>query len=476
MPGEQIIPLPPKVGFNWKQLLVDVVLLNIAFHLAFLLRFGIMVFQQNMSTTGAPVGLYWAFELAMSSGWIVVALYYSLYSSHRTKEKGREVSTVLRALLFLAGVALLSIVAKGGFNYHSRLFLFYFFAIAGIFLILSHVVSFAGTLFPHIKRNVLIIGAGRAGERFYRNVLEDSSIGYHVIGFLDDRSDVSNVESMILGTLGDIVRITDKQKIDEVIIALPNASEEALAELVEICENKLIRVNVIPNDYAALEGRRIVEQVGEFSLVRMREAPLDNPVNKLLKRAFDIFFGLFVLIIIFPPIYIICALLVKFSSPGPIFFEQLRTGEDGANFTCFKFRTMRDQSRENSDSMQATPDDSRLTYIGRIMRRTNIDELPQFWNVVVGDMSVVGPRPHMVKHTEDYKRIINNYMVRHFVKPGVTGWAQINGLRGATELPDKMTQRVKFDIYYIDNWSFGLDLTIIWRTIASMFRGDKNAY
>jgi len=242
------------------------------------------------------------------------------------------------------------------------------------------------------------------------------------------------------------------------------------------CENKCIRVNVIPNDYAAFEGKRVIEEVGEFSLVRMREAPLDLASNKTMKRTFDIIFSLFILLVIFPPVFIVSAILIKLTSRGPIFFKQLRTGEDGASFLCYKFRTMRTVPREVSDSMQAVPNDPRLTWIGKFLRRTNFDELPEFWDVLRGEMSVVGPRPHMLKHTEDYRKIIGDYMVRHFVKPGVTGWAQVNGLRGATESPEKMSRRIKFDVYYIENWSFIFDLTIIWRTIITMLRGDKNAY
>jgi putative colanic acid biosynthesis UDP-glucose lipid carrier transferase len=182
------------------------------------------------------------------------------------------------------------------------------------------------------------------------------------------------------------------------------------------------------------------------------------------------------LLVIFPPVFILSAILIKLTSHGPIFFKQLRTGEDGVSFVCYKFRTMRHLPREVSASVQAVPNDPRLTWIGSILRRTNFDELPQFWNVLKGDMSVIGPRPHMLKHTEDYRKIIGNYMVRHFVKPGVTGWAQVNGLRGATQSPDKMERRIKYDVYYIENWSFVFDLTIIWRTLATMLIGDKNAY
>jgi putative colanic acid biosynthesis UDP-glucose lipid carrier transferase len=465
-----------KPRFRWVHFLVDVLLLNFAFQIAFFLRFGFAMFTGNLEETLAPVSVYPLFEAVMTLSWISLAMTLRLYSFNGKRRKGRDISIVLRSLVLLGVITLLFIVARGGYNFQSRLFLFYFFGLATLFLVTSHAVKASGGWFRPETRDILIIGAGRAGERFFRNVEKDKGLGYRVIGFLDDNGVDSNVRPMILGKLEDIADIVGKQKIDEVIIALPKTSEQALARLVETCENKFIRVNVIPNDYAALEGKRVVEQVGEFSLVRMREAPLDESWNKALKRIFDIVFGGFIMLIIFPPVYLICGLLIKLSSRGPIFFKQLRTGEDGRNFTCFKFRTMRHQPREDSDSLQALPDDPRLTAIGRFLRRTNLDELPQFWNVLKGDMSVVGPRPHMLKHTEDYKLLINNYMLRHFVKPGVTGWAQVNGLRGATEIAEKMDARVRFDIFYIDNWTFAFDLYIIWLTLVSMIRGDKNAY
>jgi putative colanic acid biosynthesis UDP-glucose lipid carrier transferase len=208
----------------------------------------------------------------------------------------------------------------------------------------------------------------------------------------------------------------------------------------------------------------------------MREAPLDEIVNKRAKRVFDIIFSSLILGTIFPIVYIISALAIKLTSRGPIIFKQLRNGEDGKPFICYKFRTMRVLEQSVSDSQQAVPDDPRMTWVGKILRRTNFDELPQFWNVLKGDMSVVGPRPHMLKHTEDYRKIIGSYMVRHFVKPGVTGWAQVNGFRGATETSEKMERRVHYDVYYIEHWSFSFDLEIIGKTIVKMFTGDKNAY
>lgn len=460
-------------------LAIDLAVVNISFQLAFLVRFSMFVFQSPLIVEGAPSGIYKPLELYVTGAWLVIAIAARLYSRNQHAPAGRF-ADLFKVLGLLATAVLLLIVAQGGYNFYSRGFLLWFFTFSTSGLVIFRLIVNSTSNFLRSAdfntRDILIIGAGRTGEKFYHTVSTNPNYGYHVIGFLDDNGVQSKVRPMILGKLGDLSRITSSRAVDEVVIALPKANEETIAELVTACEDMCIRVNVIPNDYAAFEGKRVIEEVGEFSLVRMREAPLDQPANKVVKRVFDILFSTLLLLIVFPPVFIISAILIKLSSKGPVFFKQLRTGEDGAPFVCYKFRTMRNMGREVADSQQAVPNDPRLTWIGSILRRSNLDEIPQFWNVLKGEMSVVGPRPHMLKHTEDYRKIIGNYMVRHFVKPGVTGWAQVNGLRGATQSPDKMERRVKHDVYYIENWSFGFDVAIIGRTILTMLEGDKNAY
>jgi putative colanic acid biosynthesis UDP-glucose lipid carrier transferase len=200
---------------------------------------------------------------------------------------------------------------------------------------------------------------------------------------------------------------------------------------------------------------------------------LENPVNKTLKRAFDIVLSLFFLIfvaLIFPIIW----LIIKTQSPGPVFFKQLRTGLDGKEFLCYKFRSM--HVNDDADKVQATKDDPRKYAFGNFMRKTNIDELPQMWNVLKGDMSFVGPRPHMLAHTEYYSQLIDKYMVRHFVRPGITGWAQVTGYRGETKELWQMEGRVRRDIWYMEHWSVWLDIRIIWLTLKLMIVRDKHAY
>ncbi len=217
-----------------------------------------------------------------------------------------------------------------------------------------------------------------------------------------------------------------------------------------------------------------MEAEGSVLFDREMQEPLCKPVNKLLKRSFDVLFALVVLLIFFPFIYVVVAIAIKLSSPGPVFFKQLRTGLNGRDFYCYKFRSMRVNAA--SDLLQARKNDPRKTRVGDFLRKTNIDEIPQFINVLMGDMSVVGPRPHMLKHTEDYSELIDNYMDRHQVKPGITGLAQVRGFRGETKELHQMAGRVRLDVWYIQNWKPGLDLKIIYRTVRNFLDGEKLAY
>lgn len=219
----------------------------------------------------------------------------------------------------------------------------------------------------------------------------------------------------------------------------------------------------------------ITIQQGSNMLLTSRKEPLNNINNALLKRAFDLICSSLFLFTLFPVIYVIVAIIIKRQSPGPVIFKQERSGLNGKVFTCYKFRSM--HVNKDADLVQATLNDPRKFKFGDFMRKTNIDELPQFINVWLGDMSMVGPRPHMLKHTEQYSQLIKEYMVRHWVKPGITGWAQIMGLRGETKELKQMEDRVKADIWYVENWNFWLDVKIIWKTVWNMItRNEKNAY
>lgn len=251
--------------------------------------------------------------------------------------------------------------------------------------------------------------------------------------------------------------------------------ERESAKFIDFCENNLVHFYSVPALPNYCQRRMNVEFVYEIPIMTIRKEPLASSFNRFCKRIFDILFSLFVLIVFYWWIYILVALVTKFTMPGPVLFRQKRSGQYGQTFECLKFRSMKVNAE--ADTLQATKNDPRKTKWGSFLRKTNIDEMPQFINVLKGDMSVVGPRPHMLKHTEEYGKLIDKYMVRHYAKPGITGWAQVTGWRGETSELWMMEGRIKEDIWYLEHWSLLLDVVIIMKTVLNMFGREKgNAY
>jgi putative colanic acid biosynthesis UDP-glucose lipid carrier transferase len=308
----------------------------------------------------------------------------------------------------------------------------------------------------------------------YHVIKTELSYGFKVLGFFDDNTILADVLPNYLGTTDKIQEFANHNEIDEIYCTIPGTNSEKISDLLNFAEKHMIRFYIIPEFYRNIKKSMVLNIMESIPLLMIRTEPLQLPYNRYLKRCFDLIFSIAVLLIVFSFLYIISGALKKISSKGPILFKQKRHGQYGKIFDCYKFRTMR--VNEEADQLQAIKDDPRTTKIGSFLRRTNLDEFPQFISVLKGDMSVVGPRPHMLIHTEQYSRLIDRYMVRHLVKPGITGWAQITGYRGETRTLEQMEGRVKRDVWYIENWSFFLDLKIIVVTIINMFKGESNAY
>ena len=303
--------------------------------------------------------------------------------------------------------------------------------------------------------------------------------GYNIIGFFDDNNDKlinQNTEQQInkLGKNKDIIKYIEGHHVDEIYIGLTPSEISWFKELIELCDKKMIRIYYVPDIiYKEFKNSRMKE-FGDIYILQQYNEPLYDLRNRIMKRIFDICFSLTFLCTLFPIILLIVAIISKITMPGPLFFKKKRTGYDGKDFYCYKFRSMK--INKEADTLQAVKDDPRVTKWGRFIRHTNIDELPQFINVLKGDMSLVGPRPHMLAHTDYYSSLISDYMIRHYVKPGITGWAQTHGERGETKTVDDMKRRVKRDIWYIEHWSFWLDIQIICKTVIDMACGDKKAF
>ena len=323
-------------------------------------------------------------------------------------------------------------------------------------------------------KRIVIIGAGKNGMELYQVIKDDLSYGFNVLGFFDDNLALKHILPNYLGMTNEVESYALANDVDEIYCTLPGMSDEKIVRMLNFAEKNMIRFYIVPDFYRNLKKSLVMEMMEFIPLMTIRREPLQAAYNRALKRVFDIFFSLAILLTIFPILYIVVGILIKLSSPGPILFTQKRTGLYGQDFMCYKFRTMK--VNEDTDLLQAVKNDPRKTKIGDFLRRTNLDEFPQFINVLLGNMSVVGPRPHMLKHTNQYSVLIDKYMVRHLVKPGVTGWAQVTGYRGETKTLEQMEGRVKRDVWYIENWTFFLDIKIIVVTVLNMFKGEKNAY
>jgi putative colanic acid biosynthesis UDP-glucose lipid carrier transferase len=326
----------------------------------------------------------------------------------------------------------------------------------------------------HNYKRVIIVGAGKNGMNLFAEMKKEMAYGYYIYGFFDDNVLLKNTIPNYLGMTHEVEDFVLENNIDEIYCTLPNSQDEKIIRMFNFSEKHMIRFYLVPEFSRYVKKRLDLESIESVPIMAVRSEPLQFFHNQIIKRIFDIGFSFCFLITLFPVLYIIFGILIKLSSSGPIIFKQTRTGIYGKNFDCYKFRSMK--MSDDADEKQAEKDDPRTTWIGQFLRRYNLDEIPQFYNVLKGEMSVIGPRPHMLKHTELYSSFIDKYMVRHLIKPGISGWAQVNGYRGETRTTEQMEGRVRCDVWYLENWSFILDLKIVVITIINMFKGEKNAY
>lgn len=433
--------------------------------------------------------MVWYGYLALLGSFVhtIIFLGINLYSGRREQRFFREIQRIVLG----SGLNLMAMLAVIFFARpisYSRGLIFYQFIAVIILVSLGHLAG--RRILQKLRargyniRNVLIAGSGNAAWRFYQRIISRPEYGYRVVGVLGDAEayqerfatagegktppylgHLGEFEPQISGEAG-----AGQGQVDMVVAALPPGEANFLPEIFRLCEFESIDLKIIPDyfDIITISGR--VEEIDGLPVLSIRTVPLDKGYNWLIKRLFDVFFSLFVLIAL-SPVLLLLAILVKLSSPGPVFHLQERMGLDRRRFKMLKFRTMRVQTKEESGTMWTVKDDPRVTWIGGYLRRFSLDELPQFFNILVGHMSVVGPRAERPHFVEQFKSEVEGYMLRHRMKAGLTGWAQVNGLRGDTSIEE----RVRYDIYYIENWSLWFDLQICIKTLMVIFR-DENAY
>lgn len=417
--------------------------------------------------------------IGLNIGWIIAS---SLFTSDESNRALKFESIANNLIKIMVVHALLMIL----FFYLSQKLLgswpdFYLLYLSFVLLILCWRSVMLGVLkFLRRRglnyRRIVMVGGGPQTEDLFHFFVKHDELGYKLQGiFVDDISAIPNVPlNIVLGGIDHVKDFLLENKTDEVYCSLSTVDFHKVNNLLRFCDHNFIRFRLIPDFRGFFNKKVSVDFYESIPVLNIRKEPLESTYHRFLKRTFDILFSFLVIVLIFPWLFTIIALAIKASSPGPVFFKQERSGKNNESFMCLKFRTMK--VNKEADELQASRNDPRITKIGLLLRKTSLDELPQFFNAFLGDMSVVGPRPHMLKHTEEYSKLIEKFMVRHLVKPGITGWAQIWGLRGETTDPKMMQRRVEFDVWYIENWSLLLDIKIIFYTVVNMVRGEDNAH
>jgi putative colanic acid biosynthesis UDP-glucose lipid carrier transferase len=319
---------------------------------------------------------------------------------------------------------------------------------------------------------VVIVGTNSVGRRLYEQMLTDAGFGYRVMGFFDENEPEDELAALYRGDVDKLDEFVKEYDIEQIFFALPGIDND-FTTAIKVADDNVAEFYYVPQITSHVNRRFELHAIGSVPVMNTLSTPLRSVLNRFIKRTFDIVVSS-IFLCVYPLIYIPIAITIKITSPGPIYFKQERTGYKGRSFQCLKFRSM--HVNKDSDKQQATKNDPRKTRFGEFLRHASLDELPQFINVWRGDMSIVGPRPHMLKHTEEYAKLIDRYMVRHYVRPGITGWAQVNGYRGLTDELWKMEKRVEYDVWYIEHWSLALDLKIMVRTVLNAVRGEKNAF
>ena len=325
---------------------------------------------------------------------------------------------------------------------------------------------------------VVLVGTEPNMLSAFRAMTESDDTGYKVLGFFTATPGDIPAGVPDLGTPDEAFAYIENNhaSIKEVLCSLNPATEtEYVQKLVATCENQMVRFKYVPGMEGYPKRKMTISQLGNVNVISLHDEPLNTPLAKFVKRSADVFFSGLFLVTLFPLVWIFCAIGIKLSSPGPVFFKQKRTGYEGKEFWCYKFRSMHQSA--DADTKQAVKGDSRVFPFGEFLRKSSLDELPQFINVFRGDMSIIGPRPHMIHHTDIYSELIGDYMIRHLAKPGITGWAQVNGCRGETKELSEMKDRVEKDIWYIEHWSVELDVSIFLQTVWQILRHqDEKAY
>ena len=446
----------------------DIFVINIAFIIIYILKFDTLLFSDK----------YRFLIIIYNAVWILVSLMLKLYELRQLKRLDRILFNLFKAFTFNA-LIISAILFSLKASEFSREHLYYTYIMLLIlivgwrYLAIQLIKLYRKSGFNYSR--VVIIGGGEVAQQLNNYFDSDDVLGVRLLGIFSDSPVLFNTkETVCVSDLSDFEQFVLKNNIDEIFYTMPLTYTRKIKNLVDFCDKYMIRFKIVPDFRGFLFKRVNIDFFDDVPVITLREEPLTDFINRFIKRMFDLIFSSLVIIFVLSWLFPVIAILIKLSSRGPILFKQPRSGVNNEEFLCYKFRSM--SISDDADSKQATRSDPRITRIGAFLRKTSLDEFPQFFNVFIGDMSVVGPRPHMLLHTEEYSELVNKYMVRQLVKPGITGVAQVRGYRGETKELEDMEGRVRFDVWYIENWSLTLDINIILQTIWNIFKGDEKAY
>lgn len=450
-------------------LVTDILMLNLVYVLAyyFTAYLGKGVNAELQKHYLVVCNLLWFFNTAV----------FKLYSAYNARRIGRIYRGTIKSIILHFILFSIYILFAKDYEF-SRTFLVLFY----VFLLGSFVINrFIGTYIQYVlinkfnsTRKVAVLGNNATGLRLAQYLQKQKNVDFFGV-MDDDKSVYGSAKVKISDSIIEKLQEAASYGVMDLYVAVPPSKMHEISPLVKEADRLLLRLKFIPDIAGELAAPYTISYMGgEFPIITLRTEPLESMGNRFKKRMFDLIFSIMVIFFVLSWLYPIIAILIKLQSKGPVLFKQERSGINDQPFWCYKFRSMR--MNVDSNKKQATRGDSRITPIGKFLRKSSLDEMPQFFNVFLGDMSVVGPRPHMLSHTEEYRTIINQYMVRQFVKPGITGWAQVNGYRGETKEDSAMQKRVEHDIFYLEHWSSVFDIQIIFMTMINVFRGEDNAY
>ena len=460
--------------FNRLLVVIDALITAFSLVMGYIIKFYILL--RGPGPGALPLKEYIPLLVFIIPGYIVLYYRMGVYTPRRTVQRRFEIIDIIKAnTVGMAAVIVINWLVVRQFYYaRAVMALFYILncTLTGFSRILLRKFLQSIRKKGYNVKHILLVGYSRAAEEYVRRILENPQWGYAVSGFLDDHVPIGTKFKgvPVLGTISQLQRRIEENDWDEVGITLSLRDYDYLGEIVGICEKSGVHTKFIPDYNSLIPTKPYTEDLMGLPVINIRYVPLTNTGNMLCKRLVDIVGSLFG-ILVTSPIMLICAILVKCSSPGPVIFKQERVGLHNKPFQMYKFRSMQQQTAADEKKGWTTRNDPRVTGIGKIMRKTSLDELPQLFNILKGDMSLVGPRPERPQFVEKFREEIPRYMVKHQVRPGLTGWAQVNGYRGDTSI----RKRIEYDIYYIENWSFWFDLKIILMTFFTGFI-NKNAY